>query len=104
MKYAQGVCIAGGSASYECPATMSLGTAICMAGGNPSYQCGNIGNDDLGEGICRALGGSSSSCSGVSVSAAVCDFTGNCKGNDAASLAISMAETCGVEVLSYGIE
>jgi len=104
MKYAQGVCIAGGNPSYECTSSMSLGTAVCMSGKNTTYQCAGIGNDDLGEGICRALGGSASQCESVSVSAAICAFTDNCRGYDASSLAVSIVETCGVEVLSFGID
>lgn len=83
---------------------MTLGHAVCLAGGNASYECTGLGHDDLGEGICRALGWSNSECSNVRVSTAICSFTGNCKGDDAASIAISMVETCGVEVLGFGIE
>lgn len=103
MNYAHGVCIAGGGASYQCNDSISLGEAVCIAGGGASYQCSGIGDQDLGVGICLALGGSSSQCAGTSVSDAVCSFTGNCKGADAASIAISMVETCGPAVLHYGI-
>ena len=100
----ESVCVAGGGASYECNSSMSLGAGICIAGGGASYECSGIGNQDLGEGICLALGGRSYQCTNMSVSEAVCGFTGNCAGRDAASIAISMAETCGVAVLHYGIE
>ena len=104
MSLGAGICIAGGGASYECNSSMSLGAGICIAGGGASYECSGIGNQDLGEGICLALGGRSYQCTNMSVSEAVCGFTGNCAGRDAASIAISMAETCGVAVLHYGIE
>ena len=72
--------------------------------GRASYQCSGIGNQDLGAGICMALGGSQYQCNNVSVSDAVCAFTKNCEGRDAAAIAISMATTCGPAVLHYGIE
>jgi hypothetical protein len=103
MEYAHGVCIAGGG-SYNCVSSMSLGTAICISGGNYPHQCSGIGNDSLGDGICRALGGAAYQCSGVSVSEAICGFTGNCEGYDAASIAVSIVQTCGVGVLRFGIE
>ncbi|MDQ0319044.1 putative salt-induced outer membrane protein YdiY [Pararhizobium capsulatum DSM 1112] len=104
MKYAQGVCMAGGVASYNCTSGMTLGAAVCMSGGVASYQCSGAGHDDLGEGICLALGGSSTQCSGMPVHQAVCGFTGNCKGDDALSIAVSMVEACGPKVLHFGIE
>ena len=104
MNYAHGVCIAGGGASYQCNSSISLGEAVCIAGGGGLYECSGIGDQDLGEGICLALGGSKLGCAGTSVSDAVCSFTGNCNGDDAASIAISMVETCGPAVLHYGIE
>lgn len=104
ISYAQGVCIAGGGASYQCSSSMSLGEAVCIAGGRGSYQCSGIGNQDLGEGICMALGGSQYQCNNVSVSDAVCAFTNNCRGRNAAAIAISMVEACGPAVLHFGIK
>lgn len=103
MSLGAGVCVAGGG-SYQCNSLMSLGSAICIAGGRSSYECSGIGDQDLGVWICMALGGSKYQCSNVSVSDAICGFTGNCEGRDAASIAISMAQTCGSAVLHYGIE
>ncbi len=104
MRYAKGVCLAGGLPTYECTDSLSLGAAVCRLGGNAGYECSGIGDEDLGEGICRALGGNSYQCSDMSVSEAICGFTGNCRDFDAASIAVSMVETCGVEVLRYGLE
>ena len=103
MEYAEGVCIAGGG-SFNCNSRTTLGEAVCIAGGNSISQCWGIGHEDFGRGVCLALGGSSSRCAGVSVSSAICSYTGNCRGYDAASIAISMVETCGIEVLHYGME
>lgn len=104
IKYAEGVCIAGGSASFECVGNKSLGEAVCMSGRHSSFECSGISDNDLGEGICKALGGSTITCRHMPVHEAVCGFTRNCKGYDAASIAVSMVETCGVGVLHYGIE
>ncbi len=105
MGYGEGVCRAGaGSQSYACTSGMSLGEGVCRAGaGSGSYACAGIGDEELGKGICMALGGLSSECSNITVHEAICNFTKNCKGFDAASLAISMAETCGAAVLYFGI-
>ena len=103
MSLGAGVCIAGGGGP-SCTSETTLGTAVCIVGGVAPSQCSGIGHDNLGEGMCRALGGSSSECSGVRVSQAICSFTGNCEGDDATSIAISMVQTCGAEVLGFGIE
>ncbi len=104
MSYAHGVCMASGVPSFQCNDSMTLGQAVCMAGGVSSSQCLGIGHQDLGIGICMALGGSRSLCANVSVSGAICGFTGNCIGSDAASIANSMVQTCGPGVMRYGIE
>ena len=107
MSLGAGICAAGTAStrsSYLCNSQMSLGEAICSSGGRASYDCTGIGDNDLGIGICLALGGNRNQCANVSVSEAICSFTGNCTGYDAAALVVSMVKICGTQVLSYGIK
>ncbi len=96
--YAEGVCRAGG-ASF-CSGVSSLGEALCRAGGGS--LCSSIGNDELGEGFCKAMGGGSN-CHGLSISQAICGFTQNCESYDAMGIVVAMAKTCGADVLYFGI-
>ena len=107
MSLGAGICAAGTAStgsSYLCNSQMSLGEAICISGGRASYDCTGIGDNGLGVGICLALGGNRSQCANVSVSEAICSFTGNCTGYDAAAIVVSMVKICGTQVLSYGIK
>lgn len=59
----------------------------------------NLGGEPLG-----VFGRTAYQCPGVSVTEALCGFIGNCEGHDAASIAVSIVQTCGVNVLRFGIK